>query len=188
MIIEGEMYIGEASKWAGHAMKPLTGSPWPMIIANLAAGVFAIIAIFGYGILNELGITPSWGWLPWILAVCILSVIVGNRACRAWMVPRFRDALVKRGVPNPLPTRLELGDEHLVLTSGEFVQSTPWRTVSEVLEAGPYWVILAQAAPFFIAKRMMDDGGEQAFLTELSHRISPEALERSSPKLRHQIT
>lgn len=189
MIIEGDLFIGEATPWAGRAMRRFShGVSFSLAIALMSVLGLMGVAVFLY-FLMEIFLDASPVMLP-IMVVCAGGIggAISNRLCRAAALNRFRRALLSRGVQNPLPSRLEMRDDLLITTCGDVVQTAPWRAVSEVLDVGPYWVVVVQAAPVFIPKRHLAGETEREFLSEISSRMSPESVERSSPRLRLRQT
>lgn len=180
MRIEGSMQVGEASRWAGRAIRPLSGAPGSIVIGNFAAGLGAALAIIVYGVLNSWGLAPDWGWLPVLGASAVFATLLGQWVCRRMHVRNFRKALAERDMPNPFYASIELRDDALVAVVGAMEYRAVWTGVTEVLRSGPYWIALAQAVPIYIPRRLFeDDAAEKTFLALLLQKLGPGAVSRS---------
>lgn len=182
MRIEGEIYIGEASPWAGRAMRPFTGGYGLQFAAMgiILAGVLIGVVLFA---VIKAGLSmPGWSWAPFALLLFVAVNIAAVRVCRTLTVRRFKDALAERGTPNPLPHALEIDAAGVRVISGETEMKTSWSALSEARRIGPYWVLIAQAMPYYVPVRMLPDEGE--FLKALSQYMTTQALARSDEPLR----
>ncbi len=181
MRLNGDIHIGEANPWAGQSTRRITGAPWPALLGNLAAALVMVAAVFLYGALNAVGYAPDAGWLPLLIVAGIAATIIGTRLCRFLMLRNFKKRLAERETPNPLPVDIEINTDTLRIAIGGIDHRIKWNAVSEVLEIGPYWVVLAEATPFFIPKRFFgDEQQERTFVTALMQRMSSPARARST--------
>tara|TARA_R110002167_G_scaffold20955_5_gene76223 strand:- start:777 stop:1352 length:576 start_codon:yes stop_codon:yes gene_type:complete len=180
MNVEGTIKIGEASRWAGKAAARLNGYPWTVIIANLVSAVVALVGIFLIGILQALFHWPVWVWLPLGAVGLYASWRIAMMACRAWALQFARRAFRARGLVDPVPTAYRLEGDAFVSRSGLVETRAPWRAVSDLFLAGPYWVVLAQANPIYLPRRFFaDTDAERGFIAAMLDRMSPEAVLRS---------
>lgn len=176
----GEIHIGEASRWAGKAFRPLSGAPWPVIVGNVVSGLTVLAGMTICGLLVRFGAAPEWAWLPALIGSVALSVVTGPWACRTLATRIFRRRLLERETPNPLPTSVEITPDALIWRSGAVETRVLWSGVSEVNLVGPYWVVMAQATPIFIPRRYFaEQPNEAAFISALLERLSPAARARS---------
>lgn len=180
MRIDGQIHIGEASRWGAKAFRPLSGAPWPVVVGNVVAALTVAGAVFIYDVLNGFG-APDWGWLPILVGSVILSLFTGSWACRQLATRIFRQRLLDRDTPNPLPTSVEITADALIWRSGAVETMVKWSGVSEVNLVGPYWVVMAQATPLFIPRRFfIDEVAEARFVSSLLEHLPPSSRARSS--------
>ena len=180
MRVQGNMQVGEASRWAGRATRRLSGALWPVLLANVIAVVEVMLAGIVYAALNSRDLAPDWGWLPFLLFNAVFAIFISQWVCRRLTVRNFRKALAERDMPNPFHASIELGDDALVAIVGTVEYRAVWGGVSEVFRAGPYWVALAQAVPIYIPRRLFeDDATERDFLAQLLQKLGPGAVDRS---------
>ncbi len=174
------MQVGEASRWAGRAMRRLSGAPWPILLSNIIAVLEVILAGAVYTALNSRGLAPDWGWLPFLFFNAVCAIFISLSVCRRLSVRSFRKALAERDMPNPFHASIELGDDALVAIVGAVEYRAAWGGVSEVFRAGPYWIALAQAVPIYIPRRLFEgDAAEKVFLAQLLQKLGPGAVSRS---------
>lgn len=180
MNVEGTIKIGEASRWAGKAAARLNGYPWAMVIANVVVAVVGIFIVLMIGVTKERFHLSGWIWLPGTLLAIYVSWRVGMAACRAWSIRFARKAFGIRGLVDPVPTAFGVEADAFVSQSGRIETRAPWDAVSDLLLAGPYWVVLAQAHPIYLPRRFFADTlAERSFIAAMLDRMSPEAVLRS---------
>ena len=180
MEIQGEIAVGEASRFAGKATARLNGHPMTMIISKVVSGGAAIVLILAFSALQTALELPAWSWAPAFLAVLWLSISLGLKACRWWALRFARKAFADRGLVNPVPSRFALTDDGFASGTGRATLVAPWSAVSDLLSVGPYWVLLVEGHPQFLPKRFFASPVEEhAFVRALLERMLPEARVRS---------
>ncbi|MDQ8029258.1 MAG: hypothetical protein REJ23_11070 [Brevundimonas sp.] len=185
MRIDGHIHIGEGARWAGKACGRLNGYPWTTLAGVFLGAVAVIPALIISSIATHLLGAPGWTSLPILLAVLLPATILAIRIVRNGMVAYFRKQLTRRGVSNPLPWRLEIVGETVIWLTGDLESRAPARAVSEVFPVGPYWVLLIQGTPVFVARRnFAGKDAQRAFLTELLAVMTPDARDRSKAAVR----
>ena len=181
MQITGEMQIGEAARYAGRASSRLSGHPRPLIVANLAAALATLVPIILFSIWQSAVDAPAWLWAPAILLAMAFGLWAGPAACRGYAVGVFRKNLAHRGLPDRFPCRFDIADDVFVHTTGRMTMRAEWPSVSDVVQTGPYWILLAEGYPFFLPRRFFESpAAEKAFLGALLARLTPEARARSA--------
>ena len=185
MRIEGNTHIGEAARWAGKACGRLNGYPWTSI-AGVLIGAFAVApAIVVATVATRMLEAPGWTYLPFLIGLAFPLAILAGRWARGLMVGHFRKQLMARGVSNPLPWSLEITDDAIRWLIGDIESRAPVSAVSDVFPVGPYWVMLIQGTPVFIAKRNFpDEAAQRAFLSDLLPRMTAAARGRSAKAAR----
>ena len=122
----------------------------------------------------------EWVYPAVLLPVIALLVLPLVRWLQARSVARFRWGLVARGVLDPLPWMISLGNEGLMTRLGGVETRASWAAISEISPVGPYWVLLVQGSATFVPKRhFADDGQEMAFVRAVLDHLTPEARHRS---------
>jgi len=180
MRIEGEMQVGEASRYAGRASGRLSGHPGPMIVANVVAALATIVPIVLFGIWRSMVDAPAWLWAPAVLVAMAFGLWAGPAACRGYTVGVFRRNLAERGLPSQFHSRFEITDEAFVNSTGRMKMSAEWAAVSDIVQTGPYWILLAEGHPQFLPRRYFASPVEEkAFLSAMLSRMTPEARRRS---------
>jgi hypothetical protein len=180
MRIEGEIAVGEASRFAAKATSRLNGHPMPMIVSNVISGVVGAGVIFAFGIVQQWFDLPGWLWLPALIAAIWVGIFAGLRACRVWALGFARKAFAQRGLVNPVPSRFVVTDDGFAAGTGRATLQAPWEAVSDLFPVGPYWVLLVEGHPQFLPKRFFDTPGEErAFIGAIFGRMSLEAQARS---------
>lgn len=185
MEVRGDLYIGEAARWAPRACSRITGHPWPMLIGALitlagaaAAAVLATVVDIVFAVMEGL-------WSVTFILLLFASMWPSLAFLRRWQLARARRALIQRGVQNPLQIRFEVGADVWTYLVGSVETRGPWSAISEVFPVGPYWVLMCQGTPQYLAKRHFPDAdAEQAFLQAVLARLTPEAKARSKDAAR----
>lgn len=182
MQVEGDIRIGEATRWAARASARLTGYPWQMIIANAGALVTAVGLALTYLVIAELFYLDWHGALVAIVVGSVGGIWAGQSWCIAWSRRFARKAFAERGMTDPVPSRYAVEESAFVYTSGAVETRIPWRVVSDIVRAGPYWVVLsAGGSPVYLPRRFFPDAAtESAFLRDMLKRMSTEAAARSA--------
>lgn len=180
MRIDGHIHIGEAARWGGKACGRLNGYPW----SSWAGGAIGAIAVVPAFVVSTLATgvfgAPKWLYLPILLALLVPGFLLAIRFVRGWMVGHFRKQLTRRGVSNPLPWRFEISGDTVIWLTGDLESRAPATAISEVFPVGPYWVLLVQGTPVFVARRnFADDAAQRAFLAALLAVMTPDARDRS---------
>lgn len=185
MEVRGDLYIGEATRWALRAGAPLTGYPWNLV-AVLVSIPFLVAVIMGIPFLaTEYWGAPGWLYLPITVVVGAVVMIPYRRFNTGWQVKRFRQSLMERGIPNPIPVTFENTETALIMQQGLLNWSVDWAGVTDVHAVGPYWVFLAQGTPLYLPKRYFEARlDESAFLSACLDRMSPNARSRSKEAVR----
>jgi hypothetical protein len=165
MRIDGHVHIGEGARWAGKACGRLNGYPWTTL-ASMFMGVVAFVpAIIISTIATRLFGAPGWAYPLILIVVMFPAGLLAIRVTRGWMVSYFRKQLTRRGVSNPLSWRFEIAGETVIWLTGDLESRAPAKAISEVFPVGPYWVLLIQGTPVFVARRnFADEASQRAFL------------------------
>lgn len=180
MHIEGEMEIGEASKYAAKASGRLSGHPKPLIIANLAAALATVLPLVVFGIWQSAVDAPAWLWLPILPAAMVFGFWAGPAACRRYTVEMFRRNLAERGLDTTFVSSFTLDDDGLVSSTGRVTMTAQWAAVSDIMRTDRYWIFLVEGYPQFLPRRFFSSQTEeQAFLAAVLARMLPEARARS---------
>lgn len=182
MRVEGEIKVGEAAPWAQKASSRINGHPRPMILGIVVyLGVFGVL-MFAWMLLDQMFFHAPWWvfYLPLIVFV-IMAIHLTRKVCRKYSVRLATKALTERDLPNPVFGRFELTEDGLVAVSGRVEIRAPWKSVSDVFSAGPYWVIIVDALPVYLPKRFFPDvEAEKAFIVRLTSN-APQATRDRSP-------
>ena len=185
MRIDGNIHIGEGARWAGKACGRLNGYPWTAFAGGVAGAVGIAPALIVSTLATRVFGAPGWLYLPILLLLSVPGALLATRLLRGWMVAYYRRQLTKRGVSNPLPWRFEINDGVVLWLIGDLESRAPAKAVSEVFPVGPYWALLVQGTPVFVARRnFADDAAQRAFLSELLAVMTPDARGRSQAAVR----
>ena len=180
MQIEGEMEVGEASRYAAQASGRLSGHPKPMIIANLVAALATVLPILVFGIWQSAVDAPAWLWLPILPAAMVFGFWAGPTACRRYTVGVFRRNLAERGLDSRFSSSFTINDDGLVSSTGRMTMTAQWAAVSDVLHTDRYWIFLVEGHPQYLPRRFFTSPAEErAFLAAVLSRMLPEARDRS---------
>lgn len=180
MHVQGEMAVGEASRYAARASGRLSGHPKPIVIANIVAALATAVPLFGFAIWQAVFDAPGWVWLPALVVCGAFGFWAGPRACRSYSVRVFRENLAARGLVDTFPSRIEITDEAFVCTTGRVTRSAEWAAVSDIVATDPYWIFLVEGQPQFLPRRFFTSPAEEkAFLSGILARMSADARSRS---------
>lgn len=180
MHIQGEMQVGEASRYAGRASARLSGHPKPTIIANLAAGLATAVPIIVFGVWQSAVDAPAWLWLPALPLAMAFGFWAGPAACRRYTVRTFRRNLAERGLDSTFASSITATEEAFVSSTGRMTVTAPWTAVSDLIETDRYWIFLVEGHPQFLPRRFFTSpADEKVFLQAILSRMSPEARGRS---------
>lgn len=185
MHIEGEIAIGEASRYAAKATSRINGHPKPMILANVItlAIMLPLMLVFS-GLQSAFG-WPGWLFFPAIVVSGVIATMVGLRLCRIYAIRLARRELAKRGLRNPVPNQFEVTSEGFRSRTGSVETHAPWTSVSDLFPVGPYWVVITDAWPFYLPRRFFSSvEKEKLFLGSMLENMSEEARARSAAAAR----
>jgi hypothetical protein len=71
--------------------------------------------------------------------------------------------------------------EALVYDLGDIHQTAKWKAVTEVFRIRDYWIVIAQATPFFAPRRFFaSEAAERGFIAQVLAHMTPEARDRSA--------
>lgn len=189
MHIEGGIAVGEAARHAGRAAARINGHPMPMLIANGAILASMAILMIVYSGLADVLDWPHWLFFPALIASAIIGTFAGQRAGRAWATRVGRRALASRGLQTPVPVCFAISPEGITTRTGRAETRAPWSAVSDLLNAGPYWVAIIESCPAYLPRRFFaTEAAERAFISEMLARMAPEARARSADAVRFLAT
>ena len=186
MQVDGHIHIGEASRWAGRACSRLTGNMVLRLATGIGTGVAAVIPglTAAWFVTDGLG-APGWLYLPVMLLVMFPLLLLALHLLRGSLVGRYRRRLVERGVTNPLPLRVIVDADGLTTLTGVVQTRAPWSAITEIFPVGPYWVLLIQGSPSFVARRhFADTAEERGFVGAVVERLTADARRRSAAAAR----
>lgn len=152
-----------------------------MILANLGA----FLTMLGFGLAYLVVAVPldlpPMGALAPVVVGAIVGVRVGQAWCMAWSRRFARKAFAERGMTDPVPVSYRVDETALIHSSGPVEMRIPWSAVSDIVAAGPYWVLLCiGATPIYLPRRFFPDPeAESDFLGAVLDRMSPDAVARS---------
>ena len=181
MRIDGQIELGEGSRWVVKACARLNARPWVLgmalaggLIAAGLGGLAAYIAVEGFD-------APGWLFAPVMVGV-VWTVGLGLvRILNRFAMGQYRRRLAARGVTGPLVWRFETDEVGFRREIGGIETRVKWAVVSEIYPVGPYWVVLAQGAPIFVPKRHLAGGDqERVFIAEVLSHLTPEGRGRSA--------
>ncbi len=185
MKIEGEIAVGEASRYAGKATSRINGHPKPMLLANFITLAVMLPLIFGFSGIQSAFQWPGWLFLPAVVVSGVIAMMIGVRLCRGYAVGIARRELAKRGLKNPVPNRFEATQEGFRSMTGSVESRAPWTAVSDLFPVGPYWVVIADAWPFYMPRRFFSSVEEEKrFLGSMLEHMGEEARARSDAAAR----
>ncbi len=181
MLVEGDIRIGEATRWAGKASARLNGYPRQIFITNAAVLLTAIGVMLLYLVAAAIFDLPWGGASVALILGLVIGFPVGQRVCMAWSLNFARKAFAERGMTDPVATGYRTEDTAFIHTSGTVETRIPWAAVSDIVAAGPYWVMLCVGvSPIYLPRRFFaDTASEAAFLRSMLDRMAPEAVARS---------
>ena len=185
MRFDGQIAVGEGSRWAARACARLNDRPL-IYIGGIAGSLLAAwVGLFSASwAVDHFGV-PGWLYLPIFLGVMWPAVMLLMRGLSRLAVLRYRRKLSDRGLPDPLLWRFESDEDGFVQSVGNVENRVKWSAVSEVFPVGPYWILLVQGSAIFIPKRHI--GGvdaERAFVGEVLRHLTPEGRSRSAAAVR----
>lgn len=185
MQIEGDIAVGEASRYAAKATSRINGHPKPMILSSVITLVVMLSLMLVFtGLQNAFG-WPGWLFLPAIVTSATLAAMISTNIGRAFAVRIARRELAKRGLRNPVPNRFEATPDGFLSLTGTVESRAPWTAVSDLFPVGPYWVVIADAWPFYMPKRFFPSVEEEKrFLGLMFAHMSEEARARSDAAAR----
>jgi len=174
--VSGILEAGEASGTARALAARQRGSAWQYWIVML---VFALVCgVLGVAVAPRLGVVdPVDGFTPGVMVGVLAYALVARRLA----VFGMRRTLASRGIATAFPLRLEATDAALVYDLGDIRQTAQWRSVTEIVRVRDYWIVIAQATPFFAPRRFFADiAAERRFVAGVLAHMTPEARERSA--------
>ena len=174
--VSGILQAGEASGTARALAARQRGSAWNYWAALV--GIAVVCGILGVVIAPRLGVVdPLDGFAPGVAIGALVYLLVARRLA----VFGMRRTLASRGIATAFPLRLQVTDEALVYELGDVRQIAQWRSVTEVARIKDYWVVIAQATPFFAPRRFFaSEQAERTFIAGLLAHMTPDARERSA--------
>lgn len=181
MVVEGDICIGEATRWAGKASARLTGYPRQIFIVNAAVLLTAVGCLLLYLMVAAIFDFPWGGGMAALVLGLVIGVPVSQRVCIAWSRGFARKAFAERGMTDPVAASYRAEDTAFIHTSGTVETRVPWASLSDIVAAGPYWVMLCVGvSPIYLPRRFFaDPASEAAFLRSTLARMAPEAVVRS---------
>jgi hypothetical protein len=185
MHIEGEIAIGEAAGYAAKATSRINGHPKPMILSVVLTVVIMLsLSLVFTGLQNAFG-WPGWLFLPAIIIAAMLAAMVSSRLGRDFAIRIARRELAGRGLRNPVVNRFEVMPDGFRSLTGSVESRAPWSAVSDLFPIGPYWVVIADAWPFYMPRRFFSSVEEEKrFLTAMLANMGEDARARSDAAAR----
>ena len=120
---------------------------------------------------------PIDGFAPGVMVGALAYLFVARRLTTLGM----RRTLLSRGLSTDFPLRLKVTDAELVYQLGDIRQTAQWRAVTEIVRIREYWIVIAQATPFFAPRRFFADiAAERRFVADVLAHMTPEARARSA--------
>ncbi len=185
MHIEGEIAVGEAAPHAARATSRINGHPKPMILSGVITFVAGLSLMLIFTALQGAFGWPGWLFLPAIVTCVILAAMISTRIGRAFALRIARRELAKRGLRNPTHNRFELRPDGISSLTGSVETRAPWTSVSDLFPVGPYWVVIADAWPFYLPRRFFSSvADEKRFLGHMLEHMSEDARARSDAAAR----
>jgi hypothetical protein len=174
--VSGILQAGEASSTARALVARQRGPAWQY---STALAVLALIGgAVGVTIAPRLGVVdPIDGFAPGVVVGALVYLLLARRLATFGL----RRTLASRGIATAFPLRLEVTDEALVYELGDVRQIAQWRSITEVVRVKEYWIVIAQATPFFAPRRFFaNEQAERRFVADVLAHMPPEARERST--------
>jgi len=173
--VSGILQAGEASGTARALAARQRGSAWQywavMLVFAVLGGVLGVVVAARSGFIE-----PIDGFTPGVMVGVLGYLLVARRLT----VFGMRRTLTSRGIATAFPLRLEVTGDALIYQLGDVRQIAQWRSVTEVVRIRDYWVVIAQASPFFAPRRFFaNEQAERTFIAQLLAHMTPEARERS---------
>jgi hypothetical protein len=174
--VSGILQAGEASATAralaARQRGPARNYYAALIGLAVGGGLLGVLAVRLLGTPE-----PIDGFAPGVMLGALVYLFVARRLATLG----FRRTLVSRGLSTAFPLRMHVTDEALVYEIGDIRQAAQWRSVTEVLRVKDYWIVIAQATPFFAPRRFFpNEQAERRFVADVLAHMTPKARERSA--------
>ncbi len=175
-IIGGEFRLAETGDVTRVLRRRLLGwrryAPWAAL-AILGACLFLMTAVVDA--VTPADLRPST-WVAAAGTLCVLTYYLWASWWRAVILRAWR----RRGVPDPMPIRVETTNEAMLFAVGEVTTRLPWAEVSELTLSRTRWVVVAHYSAWGIPRRFFHDAqAERAFVADILSRLSDQARARS---------
>lgn len=185
MHIEGEVAVGEAVRYAPRATSRINGHPKPMLFSIVIMLIIMLLLMLVFSVLHSTFEWQDWLVLPGLVTSAIVAGMVSTRLSRAYAVRIARRELARRGLRTPVANRFEITPEGFRSLTGSVETRAPWTAVSDLFPVGPYWVVIADAWPFYMPKRFFSSGAEEKqFLASMLDNMTEDARARSAAAAR----